>query len=194
MRLDELFARSSIEVLGGRLWQPHEEAPAAPVAPLPSAAADEESPVRRKAAPAVITKDLSCASVLSSSSVSTEALRSPTASVSPADPQKQERLTNGRRLYAAVRREHEPAVCTLLASPRIDVNCRDRERNTALHWAVSNKSPSILRALLQHPDLDVDRGNHEGCTALHLAAAGGHDAAVGLLLESGRTSLSLIHI
>ena len=127
MRLEELFARSSIEVLGGRLWQPHEEAPAAAEAPpkrspvLPSAAADEESPVRRKAAPAVIAKDLSCASVLTSSSVSTEALRSPTSSVSPADPQKQERLTNGRRLYAAVRREHEPAVRTLLASPRIDV-------------------------------------------------------------------------
>ena len=70
MRLEELFARSSIEVLGGRLWQPHEEAPAAAEAPpkrspvLPSAAADEESPVRRKAAPAVIAKDLSCASVL----------------------------------------------------------------------------------------------------------------------------------
>ena len=118
MRLEELFARSSIEVLGGRLWQPHEEAPAAAEAPpkrspvLPSAAADEESPVRRKAAPAVIAKDLSCASVLTSSSVSTEALRSPTASVSPADPQKQERLTNGRRLdrarHPAARREPEP--------------------------------------------------------------------------------------
>ena len=68
MRLEELFARSSIEVLGGKLWQPHEEAPAAsqPAAasqpkrspPLPSAAADEESPVRRKAAPTVMTKDL----------------------------------------------------------------------------------------------------------------------------------------
>ena len=124
MRLDELFARaSSIEVLGGKLWQPHEEAPAAASPPkrsppLPSAAADEESPVRRKAAPTVMTKDLSCASVLSSSSVSTEAMRSPTASVSPADPQKQERLTNGRRLYAAVRREHEPAVRTPAISAR----------------------------------------------------------------------------
>ena len=116
MRLEELFARSSIEVLGGKLWQPQEEAPAAAQPkrspPLPSAAADEESPVRRKAPPTVMTKDLSCASVLSSSSVSTEALRSPTASVSPADPQKQERLTNGRRLdrarHPAARREPEP--------------------------------------------------------------------------------------
>ena len=50
------------------------------------------------------------------------------------------RAPAGKRLYEAVRKRQAEEVERLVAQPLCDVNCRDKEHNTPLHWAAVQAS------------------------------------------------------
>jgi len=56
-----------------------------------------------------------------------------------------------------VRKRDLAEVERLVAQPLCDVNCRDKEHNTPLHWAAVQGDAALLRALLGRRDLDVNR-------------------------------------
>ncbi|MCY3842178.1 MAG: ankyrin repeat domain-containing protein [Acidobacteria bacterium] len=87
------------------------------------------------------------------------------------------------RLIEAIRdRDHE-AVRTLLAH-EIDVNAREGDGATALHWAVVRDDVEVVDALLG-AGADVDAANDYGVTPLTLACTNRNAAVVGRLLEAG---------
>lgn len=73
-------------------------------------------------------------------------------------------------------------VITLLRS-MTDVECRDRGGNTALHFAVLNRSFEIARMVLD-AGVNVDSQNFSLQTALHMAIVLGDHDIVQLLLEN----------
>ncbi|BGP20059.1 palmitoyltransferase akr1 [Rhodosporidiobolus nylandii] len=90
-------------------------------------------------------------------------------------------------LHLAAQRGDLPALATLL-SPRppqqpADVNGRDQQGITALHWAAINGHVAFCKELLRNgAQVDVRGGELEG-TALHWAARNGHLPIVHLLLS-----------
>jgi hypothetical protein len=62
-----------------------------------------------------------------------------------------------------------------------DVDERDVNRVTALHWAADEGHVEVLRVLME----DKDAKDANGWTALHWAAFKGHVEAMRLLMESG---------
>ena len=87
------------------------------------------------------------------------------------------------RLIEAIRdRDHE-AVRTLL-SEEIDVNAREGDGATALHWAVVRDDMDVVVALLE-AGADADAANDYGVTPLTLACTNRNAAAVGKLLGAG---------
>ena len=87
------------------------------------------------------------------------------------------------RLIEAIRdRDHE-AVRTLLAH-EIDVNAREGDGATALHWAVVRDDVEAVDALLG-AGADVDAANDYGVTPLMLACTNRNATVVGMLLRAG---------
>lgn len=87
------------------------------------------------------------------------------------------------RLIEAIRdRDHE-AVRTLLAQ-EVDVNAREGDGATALHWAVVRGDAEVVDALLG-AGADVNAANDYGVTPLTLACTNRNATVVGRLLEAG---------
>lgn len=72
-------------------------------------------------------------------------------------------------------------------SARMDVNIRDKKRDTPLHIAANQDGNSIvmIEALLQCPAILIDAKNMNGNTPLHLAVMNGAYRLVRLLLKRG---------
>ena len=87
------------------------------------------------------------------------------------------------RLIAAVKRQDQDAVRALLAA-RVDVNAREGDGATALHWAVVRDDDAIIAHLLE-AGADVDAANDYGVAPLSLACTNRSVAAVETLLEAG---------
>ena len=88
-----------------------------------------------------------------------------------------------RPLPAAVRAVDVAAVRALLADA-VDVNARQPDGATALHWAMHREHVEIA-GLLIGAGADVDAANDLGVTPLLMASARGHGALVERLLAAG---------
>lgn len=69
----------------------------------------------------------------------------------------------------------------LLSLPQVDVNHRNVNRQTALHYATSKNHREIAHLLLE-AGADVNASDKYGATPLHRAASQGHDKIVHMLL------------
>ena len=86
-------------------------------------------------------------------------------------------------LFAAVRGVDVAAVRALLAAA-VDVNARQPDGATALHWAMHREHVEIADLLIS-AGADVDAANDLGVTPLLMASARGHGALVERLLGAG---------
>ncbi|MCQ2365150.1 MAG: ankyrin repeat domain-containing protein [Akkermansia sp.] len=89
---------------------------------------------------------------------------------------------------AAAWREDEKRlwyVKTLMATPGINLNAKDNDGFTALHWAAWSGMPQSTILLVSEGGLDLNAQENSGYTPLMLAALRGNAAAVRLLLELG---------
>lgn len=87
------------------------------------------------------------------------------------------------RLIEAVKAEDRAAVRAFLREKR-DVNARQPDGATALHWAASLDDVETV-GLLLGAGADVDAANDYGITALSLAATNGSAAVIEKLLKAG---------
>ncbi len=87
------------------------------------------------------------------------------------------------RLVDAARHERAADVRTLVAQ-HVDVNVREPDGTTALHWAVRADDLESVR-LLVRAGASVDATNRYGVRPLSLAARNGDVAMVRLLLDAG---------
>jgi ankyrin repeat protein len=86
-------------------------------------------------------------------------------------------------LIDAVRSGDLAAVRTLLQK-RVDVNARQGDGATALHWATYTENRELVE-LLVAAGANVNAANDLGITPLYLAAAAGNAALVNTLLKKG---------
>ncbi|KAM0788103.1 hypothetical protein ACM66B_001271 [Microbotryomycetes sp. NB124-2] len=97
---------------------------------------------------------------------------------------------NERLLYAAKSDAADMAQDLLKLGDEINVNFQDGLGNTALHYAASTPSPSMLELLLDYEHTDVDLQNRlDGATPLHLAVKLDNEYArqgvIEMLLDAG---------
>lgn len=102
-----------------------------------------------------------------------------------------EGASNNERLLAASKNDDEDMLLEIFGQPKsFDINFQDGLGNTALHYAVSRASTSVLEHLLSHEECDVDPVNRlEKATPLHFAvsieSAEPREYCVRSLLEAG---------
>jgi len=84
-------------------------------------------------------------------------------------------------------------VKALLADPRVDVNFRNAEGDTALHHAVSHANLEATQDLLQHPEIKTNIKNRAGLTPKKLVekSRGKNTAALAQALSRHGTSKEL---
>ena len=70
----------------------------------------------------------------------------------------------------------------LISREDIVKNIRDKEGDSALHFAARLGDEQSLKALLSHKNIDVNLRNNQANTALHLAVRAGSIACVKQLL------------
>jgi ankyrin repeat protein len=88
----------------------------------------------------------------------------------------------GERLLEAVKDGDQGAVHALLRQ-HVDVNARETDGTTALHWAARTDDIATVRALLA-AGADVNATNRYGVTPLWVAATNGSAAVIAALLEA----------
>jgi ankyrin repeat protein len=86
--------------------------------------------------------------------------------------------------FLAVNRDDGAAIQALLARG-FDVNARSPDGQTALHLALRDQSPGVVRAVFESKTLDVDAVNATGETPLMMAALRGELAWASRLIERG---------
>lgn len=69
-------------------------------------------------------------------------------------------------LHKAVRYNRKPEVIALLLDQGIDINPRDKNSNTPLHWAAADNKPEVV-ALLLNKGADINARNKSGNTPLN---------------------------
>jgi ankyrin repeat protein len=87
------------------------------------------------------------------------------------------------RLIEAVK-DGKPTVIRALIQEHADVNTREVDGTTALHWAVRSDDRETVQLLIR-AGAHVNVANRYGLTPLSLAATNGDPEVVNLLLESG---------
>jgi ankyrin repeat protein len=92
------------------------------------------------------------------------------------------RLADTRLIEAA--KEGKPAVIRALIRQHADVNAREIDGTTALHWAVRSDDRESVQVLMR-AGARVNVTNRYGLAPLSLAATNGNPEIVSLLLESG---------
>lgn len=86
-------------------------------------------------------------------------------------------------LLADAVEKKERAVARALLEQRVDVNARQADRMTALHWAVYHDDLETAK-LLVAADADVTAENRYGVPPLSIACKSGNTAIVELLLAA----------
>ncbi|WP_339044421.1 ankyrin repeat domain-containing protein [Cardinium endosymbiont of Tipula unca] len=79
----------------------------------------------------------------------------------------------------------------LLKMPNIDVDAKNSNENTVLHWAAYTGHMEAMNKLLEMPNVDVNAKNLDKDTPLHLAAYNGHLEIVKRLLEVSNLDVSV---
>ena len=79
---------------------------------------------------------------------------------------------------------HTETVRYLVGLPEVDVNHRDGDNNTALHWAVEQNHTDIAQLLID-AGADIEMKNCDGCSPLHCACDSGALDVVKMLVEAG---------
>jgi len=94
--------------------------------------------------------------------------------------------TDDEAKTAATHRECAANICRVLLDRGADATCRDKEGNTAMHWAGRAGHGEVLRLLLMR-NCPLDAQNQAGETALHWAVRAGlrGRSAVRVLVENG---------
>jgi acyl-CoA-binding protein len=92
-----------------------------------------------------------------------------------------------RPLHGFARQGDVRSVRYLLGKPDTDVDARDDDLHTALHWACDGGHVEVAQALLDS-GADVGAQNCDGSTPLHMAAACEHIDVARLLLASGASA------
>lgn len=81
--------------------------------------------------------------------------------------------------------DHGDVALTKLLAPLSDVDAQDFGGRTALHSAVSGRSPECVAIVLERDPLVADKVTHsEGNTALHTAVRFGQPESVSHILEA----------
>ena len=83
-----------------------------------------------------------------------------------ADPNTKAGRDNWRCLMEAIWRNHEEVVDLLLAQPGIEVNAKDNNNRTALHYASHTGNIAILSKLLAVPGILVNERDVDGLTPI----------------------------
>jgi ankyrin repeat protein len=103
-------------------------------------------------------------------------------------------MTNNEMLFEACKTGQLNEVERLLAprkaliiklKPLADVNSRDKDGATPLHWAANNGFKPVVECLLAHGADTEAKGTALGRTALHYAASKGQTAVIESLLAKG---------
>ena len=76
-----------------------------------------------------------------------------------------------------------------LIDKRVNVNERQQDGTTALHWAVDRDEREIVRMLIR-AGADVKAANRYGATPLFLASVNGNASTIAMLLEAGADASS----
>ena len=97
---------------------------------------------------------------------------------------------DGLPLVDAVRSHNLKTVQSLIRT-RVDVNAREADETTALHWAVRGGDAAIVDALIR-AGANVSVRNRYGITPLSLAAEAGSPALVERLLTAGADAKTVI--
>src|SRR5262245_470902 len=90
----------------------------------------------------------------------------------------------GRSDVADAAMRGDSAAVRQLIMQRADVNARQGDGSTALHWAVYKGDFTMMEALLA-AGADVKAATREGATPLYLASVNGDAAALAALLKAG---------
>jgi ankyrin repeat protein len=87
------------------------------------------------------------------------------------------------RLADAVKAADKTAIRSMLTR-RADVNARQPDGTTALHWAANGDDPEVVELLIR-AGADVKAANRYGVTPLWLASINGNAALIEMLLKAG---------
>ena len=79
---------------------------------------------------------------------------------------------------------HDPRIVQRALDAGADVNMKDEDGHTPLHWACTYGNEEICRLLLEH-GADPNARDDNGRTPLHWACLYNHTAIVRLLIEHG---------
>lgn len=89
-----------------------------------------------------------------------------------------------RHLHLFCSEGYYDLIRTIFSTLKVDVNCRDRFKNTPLHHACKSGGIDIIRYLLLEANADATCANELQNTPIHTASLEGHYDAVSLLLET----------
>ena len=91
-------------------------------------------------------------------------------------------------LFYAVKNENFDILKVLLKQKSLNLDQKDKDRNTALHYAVIKKKLEAIDLLVEH-GANIDAQNADGRTSLMLAAKAGDDELCDILLDYGADKL-----
>jgi ankyrin repeat domain-containing protein 50 len=80
-------------------------------------------------------------------------------------------------------------VVDLLLEAKVDVNHKDYQDRTPLHFAAAKSSTDLVRRLIVDYHIEVNARDRDGCTALHNAVGKGRTQMVRLLVEFADVNL-----
>lgn len=89
-----------------------------------------------------------------------------------------------RNIFDYCRENNIDFIRNAIRSKNVDVNLRDEEGRTLLHWACDRGYRELVSVLLEH-NADINSQDNEGQTALHYASACEFADVVELLLAFG---------
>ena len=108
-----------------------------------------------------------------------------------ADPNTKAGRDNWSCLMEAIWRNHEEVVDLLLAQPGLDVNAKDNNSNTALHYACYTGNIAILSKLLAVPGILVNERNNNGRTPIMVAIWNDNIDDVWLMAAEAKVDLDV---
>ena len=84
--------------------------------------------------------------------------------------------------------EHHVEILKFLLAQKADISIRNKDGNSAYHYAVVCRHLKILKILLHHDKCHINETNNKGQSLLHLAASKGYNEIVKCLLLSGAST------
>jgi len=89
--------------------------------------------------------------------------------------------------------QHNSLVALLLNNPNIDVNWKNENGWSALHWAMNEHNNETMKLLLNFPNIDVNIVNNYGESALEGVVKRHNNEALKLLLDVPTIDVNLVN-